>query len=110
MAVEEKRGPGRPRLEKQGNMVCLRGEKVPLEGTVCIEGRKDERFCLMPNKWTEVSDPVLAMLKRKFGSGAHEMQVLDAEENQKHPHPPGGEPRYRDEDRSQYIIEGLDGR
>lgn len=92
---------------RAGMRVRLRDD-TPLHGSLNVEGKRAVRYCLEPNRVTEVPEPVYRELKRKFGL-EQERWVPDLEANEKSPHKANEQPILRSEPKPGYIIEFLEG-
>ena len=89
-------------LDSGRRRVRLRGANYALPCTVSCDGR-EYSIVLQPNRWTDVPEPIYAMLKHKFGRVA-EREVPDYRGDERDAHP---ERSNRMESPNAPIIEGL---
>ncbi len=89
---------------RAGGRVKLRGEKIPLTGSVTGEKGQTIRFELPPERWVDVPWEVFTMLKAKFDR-EFEREELDHDANADHPHKAGEDPIMRTVSYTPYIIE-----
>ena len=103
MAIR-KQGTFRPSVETRGQYeVKLQGIEIPLTGSLNAEGKAQVRFCIYPNKWTQVSEEVYRYLINKFDAPT-ETEVPDAIENENHPHQIGEAPIMRTEQQQAWYL------